>query len=95
LTASSHNQPVVTHYAPMASTLVGEPFHRPGWIYEEKYNGWRMLAYKDGPRVRLISRKNVDHTERFRELATAIAALRAPSLVLDGEVCVFDEDLVS
>ena len=50
---------------------------------------------KDGPRIRLISRQGVDHTERFRELADAIAALKAPTLVLDGEVCVFDKDLVS
>jgi bifunctional non-homologous end joining protein LigD len=54
-----------------------------------------MLAFKDGLRVRLISRQGVDHTERFRELAHAIAALKAPTLVLDGEVCVFDKNLVS
>lgn len=54
-----------------------------------------MLAYKDGPRVRLISRNGVDHTARFRELAAAIAKLRADVLVLDGEVAVFDKDLVS
>jgi len=75
--------------------MLGKPFHRPGWIYEEKYDGWRMLAFKDGSRVRLISRQGVDHTERFRELANAIAALKAPTLALDGEVCVFDKDLVS
>ena len=50
-----------------------------------------MLAFNDGPRVRLISRQNVDHTERFREFAM----LRAPTLVLDGEVCAFDKNLVS
>jgi bifunctional non-homologous end joining protein LigD len=54
-----------------------------------------MLAFKDGPRVRLISRQGVDHTDRFRELAAAVAALKAPTLVLDGEVCVFDKNLVS
>jgi ATP-dependent DNA ligase len=54
-----------------------------------------MLAFNDGPRVRLISRQNVDHTERFRELANAITMLRAPTLVLDGEVCAFDKNLVS
>jgi bifunctional non-homologous end joining protein LigD len=75
--------------------MLGKPFHRPGWIYEEKYDGWRMLAFKDGLRVRLISRQGVDHTERFRELASAIAALKAPTLVLDGEVCVFDKNLIS
>ena len=54
-----------------------------------------MLAFKDGPRVRLISRQNVDHTEHFRELASAIAGLKAPTLLLDGEVCVFAKNLVS
>ena len=75
--------------APMAPTLVRPPFHCDGWVYEEKVDGWRMLAYKDGARVRLISRNAVDHTMRFRELAGAIAKLRADVLVLDGEVAVF------
>ena len=66
--------------APMAPTLVRPPFHRDGWVYEEKVDGWRMLAYKDGARVRLISRNAVDHTQRFRELAAAIAELRARTL---------------
>lgn len=72
--------------------MLGKPFHRPGWVYEQKYD---MLAFKDGRRARLISRQGVDHTERFRELADAIAALKAPTLTLDGEVCVFDKELVS
>src|SRR5205085_5106794 len=55
----------------------------------------RMLAYKDGARVRLISRNAVDWTSRFRELAAAIAKLPADVLVLDGEVAVFDKNLVS
>ena len=75
--------------------MLGKPFHRPGWIYEEKYDGWRMMAFKDGRRVRLVSRQHVDHTERFRELAAAVAALKAPTLVLDGEVAVFDKNLIS
>jgi len=29
----------------MQPKLVSRPFHRPGWVYEEKYDGWRMLAY--------------------------------------------------
>jgi hypothetical protein len=35
---------VIHQYAPMHPTLVREPFHRPGWVYEEKVDGWRMLA---------------------------------------------------
>ena len=52
-------------YTPMAPAQVREPFHRDGWVYEEKVDGWRMLAYKDGPRVRLVSRNGRDHTQRF------------------------------
>jgi bifunctional non-homologous end joining protein LigD len=79
----------------MQPTLAREPFHRPGWIYERKEDGWRLLAYKDGSRVRLISRQQVDHTVRFPELAAAVAQLPARRLVLDGELCVFDSQLVS
>ena len=40
----------------MQSTEVGQPFHRDGWVFEEKYDGWRMLAHKEAGHVRLISR---------------------------------------
>jgi len=71
------------------------PFHRPGWIYEEKYDGWRIMAYKQGAAVRLLSRNGIDYTGRFRALAAAIASLPASTLVLDGEVAAFDEHLLS
>ena len=48
----------------MIPTLVPRPFHRDGWIYEEKVDGYRMPAYQDGARVRLVSRNGVDHTRR-------------------------------
>jgi len=83
--------PTVIPMAPM----LAKPLHRPGWVYEEKYDGWRMIAYKNGPAVRLVSRNGVEHTERFRELAAAVAGLKAPMLILEGEVCVFDKNLVS
>jgi ATP-dependent DNA ligase len=34
----------LARFQPMQPTLVAQPFHRPGWVYEEKYGGWRMLA---------------------------------------------------
>ena len=86
---------MLAQYAPMAPTLVREPFHRAGWIYEEKVDGWRILAYKDGARVRLISRNGVDHTKRFHDIARAISKLSARTLVLDGEVAIYDEQLRS
>jgi hypothetical protein len=49
--------------------MLRKPFHRPGWVYEGKCDEWRMLAFKDGRHIRLVSRQQVDHTDRFRELA--------------------------
>jgi bifunctional non-homologous end joining protein LigD len=81
--------------SPMHPTLVREPFHQQGWVYEEKVDGWRMLAYKTGGAVRLVSRNGVDHTARFRDIATMILRMPSPTLVLDGEVAVYDQKLVS
>ena len=54
-----------------------------------------MFSYKDGDRVRLLSRKGVDHTRRFHDLAAAVAKLSARTLVLDGEVAIYDQHLRS
>jgi bifunctional non-homologous end joining protein LigD len=80
---------------PMLATLVKEPFDRPGWVYEEKYDGYRILAYKEGSRVRLLSRNANDRTEMFSAVAKVIAKLRGRTLLLDGEVVAFDSKLVS
>jgi bifunctional non-homologous end joining protein LigD len=80
---------------PMLATLVAEPFDKPGWVYEEKYDGDRLLAYKEDTRVRLLSRNGKDNTSRFTEIAAAIEKLRPATLLLDGEVVVFDRQRVS
>lgn len=58
---------IPTAFVPMAPALSRPPLHRDGWVYQEKVDGWRMLAYKDGPRVRLISANGVEDASRFRE----------------------------
>jgi ATP dependent DNA ligase domain len=79
----------------MGPTLVREPFHRDGWVYEEKIDGWRILAYKDGDRVHLVSRHGPEHTRCFPDIAAAISKLSARSIVLDGEVAIYDQQLRS
>jgi len=79
----------------MHPALAPRPIQHDAWIYEEKIDGFRMLAYKEGPAVRLISRQGKDLTRRFAELASAIQALGFHSLILDGEVARSDEQLVS
>ena len=54
-----------------------------------------MVAYKDGRAVRLVSRNGHEFKRRFPELGAAVAALPARTLILDGEVAVFDIVLVS
>jgi len=80
---------------PMLATLVAEPFDKPGWVYEEKYDGDRMLAYKEEDRVRLLTRNGKDRTDSFPRIAEAIRVLRPATLLLDGEVVVFDKKGVS
>ena len=64
--------------------------------YEEKVAGYRMLAYKDGAGVRLVSRNGVDHTRPGSgDLAATITKLSARTLVLDGEVAIYDQRLRS
>ncbi|MCW5831461.1 MAG: non-homologous end-joining DNA ligase [Labilithrix sp.] len=80
---------------PMLATLAHQPFDRPGWVYEEKYDGIRAMAYRDGERVRLVSRNLKDITVEFAEVARAIEPLQGGDLVLDGEIVAFDAHDVS
>jgi bifunctional non-homologous end joining protein LigD len=80
---------------PMLATLVDKPFHKPGWVYEEKYDGLRFLAYKEEDRVELVSRNEIDRTDRFPRIADAIRNLRPAALLLDGEIVSFDRKAVS
>src|SRR5688500_15209691 len=68
---------------PMAATLTQERFTGPDWIFERKYDGIRLLAYKQGQEVRLYSRNRLP--QHYPAVASAIAALPVPDLILDGE----------
>ncbi len=80
---------------PMLAMLVSKPFDRAGWVYEEKYDGYRILAYKEGKKVTLLSRNDKDKTEAFATVAAAVAKLDASTVLLDGEVVAFDRRKVS
>lgn len=79
----------------MLATLVDEAFHREGWIFEEKYDGYRIIACKRNRQAALWSRNGNDKTRQFAEIAEAVARLSARDAVLDGEVVGFDERLIS
>jgi bifunctional non-homologous end joining protein LigD len=62
----------------------------PGWLHEIKYDGFRMLAWREGGRIRLFTRNANDWTERYPLVAKAIGTLKARSLTIDGEIAVCD-----
>jgi bifunctional non-homologous end joining protein LigD len=61
------------------------------WLHEIKHDGFRVLARKDGDRVRLYSRPGNDLTDRFPLVVEALAGLRSRSVILDGEAVCCDE----
>jgi bifunctional non-homologous end joining protein LigD len=63
----------------------------PGWIHEIKYDGFRLMARREGRRVRLLTRRGYDWTNRFRLIADAVASLRCQSCLIDGEAVVCDD----
>jgi len=69
---------------PMAATLTQERFTGADWIFERKFDGIRLLAYKRGSDVRLYSRNRLP--QHIPAIAEAIAAMPVESAILDGEV---------
>jgi len=68
----------------MAATLTQDRFAGPDWLFERKFDGIRLLAYKQGDDVRLYSRNRLP--QNLPAVARAVRALPAEDLILDGEV---------
>jgi bifunctional non-homologous end joining protein LigD len=76
--------------APMLAQPAEAPFRAEGWLFELKYDGYRLLAWKEAGRVTLRYRRGGDATALFPEVARAVAALPVEEAVIDGEVVVLD-----
>ena len=70
---------------PMAATLTQERFTGPDWTFERKLDGIRLLAFRQGADVRLLSRNRLPQNRAYPAVAAAIGALPARELILDGE----------
>ena len=68
----------------MAATLTQERFTGPEWIFERKFDGIRLIAFKEGSNVRLFSRNRLP--QNIPSVARAIASLPTQNLILDGEI---------
>jgi bifunctional non-homologous end joining protein LigD len=76
---------------PQLCTLVEQPPSGADWLHEIKYDGWRLLARKQGDDVRLYTRGGIEWSERLPRLVEAIRGLGASSAWLDGEIVHLDD----
>lgn len=78
---------------PMLATLTENYFSDPDWVFEPKLDGVRCLAFKNGRKVRLMSRNQLSLNDRYPEVVNAVAKLRVEDAILDGEVAVVAEGI--
>jgi len=67
-------------------------FSSPDWVFELKYDGFRMLAFGGAGDCTLRYRSSQDPTLRYPEITSAVRALPIPGLVLDGEIVMLDAE---
>jgi bifunctional non-homologous end joining protein LigD len=77
-------------YQAMLATLAAEVPHGDDWLYEVKWDGFRVLAYVERGTATLLSRNDNDLSGRFPTIVKALGSL--PDCVLDGEVCALDSE---
>jgi bifunctional non-homologous end joining protein LigD len=70
-------------YRPMLATLVDESFDDKAWVFETKWDGFRLITEKRGDTVRLWSRNGIDATTRYAVLLPALQKIQG-SCVIDG-----------
>ena len=80
--------PLKTSYAAMEAMPALDLPAGSNWHYEPKWDGFRCLAFRDGPRVDLQSKSNKPLTRYFPELVAALTRAKATKFVLDGEIVI-------
>ncbi|HXH27385.1 MAG TPA: DNA ligase D [Candidatus Acidoferrum sp.] len=76
---------------PMLCTLADQPFDRPGWLFEIKWDGYRAIGTKKASEVTLYSRNHIDFAEKYPPVFEALHTFKH-DVVVDGEIVVVDAD---
>src|ERR1700753_4172475 len=79
---------------PMLATLADAPFDDPGWVFEDKYDGFRMIAEIKNGKVALYSRNGKVISRSYIEVAKALEGVEADA-VIDGELVAIGKDGVA
>jgi bifunctional non-homologous end joining protein LigD len=86
-----HGAPLPDFVPPSLATLRAVAPSGEGWVHEIKFDGYRIQARLDHGDVRLLTRKGLDWTEKFPNIAAAVGKLLARTALIDGEIVVEDE----
>src|SRR5580704_6206249 len=79
---------------PMLATLTDAPFDDPEWVFEDKYDGFRMVSEIRGGKVALYSRNGKIISHSYVEVAKALEGVKGDA-VIDGELVAIGKDGVS
>ena len=81
--------------APMLATLTDDIFSDEEWIFEKKLDGERVLTFRRGKMMRLMSRNQKRINDSYPELAEALGKQSVDDFIVDGEVVAFKGNITS
>lgn len=84
-------RPMPTAIQPMLASIAEKPFDDPNWLFEIKWDGYRVVSFIENGKVRMVSRNQNDLGPRYPELSELPKLINAQSAILDGEVVALDE----
>lgn len=84
-------RPPIGFIEPCLPSPAARPPPGPEWMHEIKHDGFRLMAWRDGAGVRLLTRRGNDWTDRFPLIVAAMSALKVKSALIDGEAVCCDE----
>jgi bifunctional non-homologous end joining protein LigD len=90
-----HDAPLPGFVPPSLATLRENAPSGENWVHEIKFDGYRIQAHLDEGAVRLLTRKGLDWTDKFPNIAAAVAKLPASTALIDGEAVVEDDNGIS
>ncbi|WP_441338825.1 ATP-dependent DNA ligase [Mesorhizobium sp.] len=71
---------------------MAKPPHGDGWTHEVKFDGYRSQILIDNGEVRICTRRGLDWTAKYRDLAETAKGLNVQSVIVDGEVIVLNKE---
>ncbi len=82
------------HLQPMLATLIDAPFDGRDWVFESKWDGFRIVAAIEKRRVTLYSRNGSIVSENYKPIAKALETIKKDA-VIDGELVAVDAHGIS